>query len=448
MGDTSIAGPEGTLFGAIGAVLGYIGAEAVMVQSIEQLLWPQRSFSHFTFASLPKLALLLPMGGPLHKAALLMLDSASEHGLFRGKNLGHMLGTPFFPHLAWTYTVHGNDGAAKSGPQSLRNCLWARAISRLPTPTLDDAKHSGLGPNSGSAAEEGVTARRPAAPVRSMVAVSHLTLARPTAADLASGNLPFVSEGTGSPNLRVILALVATEFSALLVAVGVAAAFRTAWALLWVAPLMLRLASAFLALRREPLESLAAVAPDAPVRDFEVHCPTQSGSGFLLITGAPAVVNQFMLHYGHPVRSRPRELAQFAIVVALGLFFPVSLFCSLLWMQPAELQYVWLCYQLYVVLAMYTARYATDARDAADTATRLARCFGAGGGQGALLFGHRRGGARTVKASLAVTYHLRYADGQERMAELLRRIDPVVLAPSKALVTVAHSPSPSASNSG
>lgn len=78
------------LFGAFGALLGYIGAEATTVLSFERLLWPQRFLSGFTIHSAPQLALLHPMGGPLHTVGLKTMDTMFQHGLLKGFDQGHM----------------------------------------------------------------------------------------------------------------------------------------------------------------------------------------------------------------------------------------------------------------------------------------------------------------------------------------------------------------------
>lgn len=84
------------LFGAFGSVLGYIGVDAATARSFEHLLWPQDFLYGFSINAAPKLALLHPMRGPLHKAALKTEDTIFNHGLLKGSDKGHMLGTFFF----------------------------------------------------------------------------------------------------------------------------------------------------------------------------------------------------------------------------------------------------------------------------------------------------------------------------------------------------------------
>lgn len=131
------------LFGAFGSVLGYIGVDAATARSFEHLLWPQDFLYGFSINAAPKLALLHPMRGPLHKAALKTEDTIFNHGLLKGSDKGHMLGTFFFfffPELGWLYTMHG-DGKQSSHAEPLRNCLWARVFMCLNVPALAQKYH-------------------------------------------------------------------------------------------------------------------------------------------------------------------------------------------------------------------------------------------------------------------------------------------------------------------
>lgn len=419
---------ESSLFTAFGAVLGYIGAEAVTELSIEGMLWPQRFYSNFTLASLPVLVFFMPMGGPLHKAALKALDTIFLHGLFKGSNQGQMLGTSFFHQLNWEYTMHDEHGPSHTGP--LRNCLWSRVLSYIPIPMLDRERCTDAAP--GDSAEKGIApAGRSTLPLRARTVVSHLTLSRPTAEDLASQDLPFVGEAVGIPGLRVFLAVCASELSALVTAFGIFAAYRSLWALLWFLPLLLRLIGTFSALEREPLVSTSSSVASDPPCDVEIHCPRSEGS-FMVVTGPPALVLQFVRHYGHPIRNRFREVVQLSTIIAFALQFPLGLFCSSLWM-PVEVQYVWLSYQLYVVLAMHVVRYSVAGRST-TTESKLAECLGRGSllqtagkdstttaNESAVLFGHKRDGEGTLKAQVAFTYHERYGQGKIAVEQLLRR---------------------------
>lgn len=410
---------DSSVFAALGSVLGYVGAEAATKQVFERLLWPQRANSNFTLGSAPMLALLLPMGGPLHKASLEALDVLFSHGLFKGPRAGHMLGTAFFPKLGWNYTIWGENGEEVK-TEELRNGLWIRAIRHIPIPTMGQADSNRA--SSGSA-EKGSAET---APLRAMVTVSHLTLAKATDHDKAS-SLPFVSEEVKMPNIRTFAAICVAESTAIFVAVGLAIDYRSLWAIWWLAPLFLRLLSALFAPDRQAVLPLEPDVLNEQSYDFEVHCP-QSEGNFILITGPRLVVDQFFVHYGHPVRNRARELVQLVIVVMLGAVFPFGLFCSVIWMS-IEVQYVWLCYQLYVVLATLVARYCYSG-NGTTTEARIAKHLSRepnaknpddDHAETSILFGQERNGSGTIKASLTVTYHNRYLKGKACMDRLLRR---------------------------
>lgn len=332
------------IFGAFGSLLGYVGAEAITSTPFERLLWPQRSWSDFNVSQIPWLALLSPMGGPMYKAALDVFDIAYNHGLLKGALQGHMLGTTFFPDLGWTYTTHESQRQQKA----VRNCIWARAMTLVMIPELDQRKWA----CKLNCLESAVQEPRGQETVRAKFRVSHLTIATATEEDKRSA-LPLVIEGHKTPSLRIVLAILTSELSALAAAVGVAAAFRSPWALIWILPLILRLLSAAFALEREPLTQPVPPSSESqpvvdPEWDLEVHYP-QSEANLLLLTGPESLLFQFTRHYGHPKRDRFREIIQLMIVVTLACLFPAELVCSAIWM-PVDIQYVWLSYQLYVVL--------------------------------------------------------------------------------------------------
>ena len=403
----SAASPPGSsVFGAFGAVLGYVGGEAPLQSLFSRLLWPQRYYSGFTFSHIPKLALLLPMGGPLQKAALQTLDVLFSHSLLKGPQQGHMLGTAFFRDEGWQYTLHGPNGHR----EELRNCVWVRALRHLEIPMLD---MTATPPNMQTAEKGNIKNEK----YRAKVSVAHLTITPARDTDRKPA-IPCLSEDTGIPGLRVFMAIVATELTGILTAVGIAWLLQSWWSFLWIVPLVLRLLSAACALNREPLISPSSSAASDPLQDFEIHCPSLTGS-FMLITGPPTLVLQFFRHYGHPVRNRARELVQILVIILYGSLFPVGLLCSVLWM-PVTIQYVWLCYQIYAVLAMYVARY-TSSDIWASTEESIARALSSDSGPTYMLFGREEGSAGNFKVRLNVTYHHRYQTGKEHMERLLVR---------------------------
>lgn len=84
------------IIGALGSVIGYLGAEAATESFFERLLWPERFFNDANPYVLLKLTLCLPISGPLHGAALESLDTFRNNGLYLGTRRGNMLGTTFY----------------------------------------------------------------------------------------------------------------------------------------------------------------------------------------------------------------------------------------------------------------------------------------------------------------------------------------------------------------
>lgn len=417
---------ENTALAALGALLGYVGAEAATTAPFEQLLWPQRHLSNFSWRSAPAVALLMPMGGPFHKAALETFDTLHRHGLlFAGPRRGHMLGTAFFTDIGWTYNVH--EPGRLPEVKETRNCLWAPAVGLLPVPEVEEETRG----SPEARAEKGQQAKKAA--VRARISVNHLAFSRASPDDKAS-NMPFVREDTKAPSLRIIAAIFVAESSAIIVAAVVAGVWRDSWALLWLAPLLLRLISAAFAVHREPLSATEPPASGADdSRDFQVHCPRSNGD-FLVLTGPPAVVLQFMRHYAHPVRSRPRETLQLLVVIVLGAVFPLGLVASALFM-PLPLQYVWFGYQMFLVVGLHVARYSSRAASV-STHAAIAEAFSRGG---SILFGQRRHGAETIRVDLATTYHDRHADGRLAVEALLGRGSGGPGGPQKDLLAPSRS---------
>ncbi|KAK7724807.1 hypothetical protein SLS63_008501 [Diaporthe eres] len=364
-GNSSFQGANiNNIFGAFGSLLGYIGAEAITKSCFERLLWPQRSWSNFGLAQLPWVALLTPMGGPMHKAALDVFDIVYRHGLFKGAQQGHMLGTTFFPDLRWTSTMYYvKSGSWEEKRKDLRNCIWVRAMALLALPELGNSEEPTLPtPDDLEVGHQEFASHRrqkrlvQPAPVafRAYFRVSHLTLAAAAQADRTTSSNIFVGETPGNMSRNIVLAILTGELSAIATATAVAVRCRSLWALMWLLPLTLRLISAALALQRTQLEQpprngfTIENEADEKICHLEVHYP-QSEGHFLVISGPEKLVMQFTRHYGHPVRNRFREIVQLAAVAVYACLFPAELVCSTIWM-PVQVQYAWLSYQLYVVL--------------------------------------------------------------------------------------------------
>jgi len=60
------------------------------------MLWASRFFNDSRLKSFIVYAFLMPIGGPMHKAAVEALGNLHEAGLWKGFCHGDMLGTAFF----------------------------------------------------------------------------------------------------------------------------------------------------------------------------------------------------------------------------------------------------------------------------------------------------------------------------------------------------------------
>ncbi|KID84797.1 hypothetical protein MGU_07947 [Metarhizium guizhouense ARSEF 977] len=284
---------------AEGALLGSnVGAEAATRSPLQHLLWPNRHLSNLSASSVFAIVILTPMGGPMHKAALQILDTLYTHGLFQGQHHGHMLGTAFFEDIGWTHTLCSPGQEPRT--TASRNCLWATALAMLRVPDLKQNSQGGQ-ESPGERQEKGIKNTS----IRARTSVHHLTFSPATTQDKDS-NLPFVKEDVETPKILVFATIILGELTAIVAAALLIAVARTPWAALWLARLALRLLSAAFTLHREPLIPVT----DAMAKDehdiLDINCPQSNGS-FMIFTGPPAIVSQFMRHYGHPVRPPPPE---------------------------------------------------------------------------------------------------------------------------------------------
>lgn len=414
---------QSAVINALGSLLGYIGAEVVTPSIFERLLWPQRFYNGYPsrLSTLGRIAFLMPMGGPLHKAALTTLDTLLTSGLFRGSGLGHMLGSPFFndSHLRYTAYEAGSSTAIKEA--TVRNGLWVRAIENLPVP-LEVLN---------------VQLRRDAAAARprTLHRVSHLSLSA------AEGNLcgqDVIGTETGKTCVATFVTIVLTELTALVMGAIVIVIWRTWFAVMWFIPVTLKLFSGCFALLREEISfpstieqrSLHGFAErsekkttvstikigQAPAKNIivEVH---NLKHGFLVIDGDSELLLQFFRHYGHPIRNRFREVVQIVIVVGFVLIFPAGLVASLLWMPP-PVQYVWLGYQLYATVAMHLYRY-TGGNIWAGTEEKIVQQWSRSADDQGKHLAYLRTGSVTLKAEVGTTYHDHFQDAKSHVARLL-----------------------------
>jgi len=434
---------------AIGTLIGYIGTEVATSDFFERLLWPRRAYNGFILcpSHIISMALLMPMGGPLHKAALSTLDGFYKHGLYERGQLGHMLGTSFFPDTGLEYRVYGNRNGGEVGKKEyekewVRSGVWVNAVVRTPFPR----KRKGEGEKED---EEGGLKKRHV-PVRQKVCVGCLRLfALPPGERYPAERT--ILDDAGRPTVRTYLALVVTELSAIVMAVLVAVLWRSAYASLWLMPLALKLISTIFTVEREQVVVPRPPSPGTVQEDseklYEIRNPA---GGFVMIEGQDDVVLQFFRHHGHPKRSKAREMVQIGMVVAFTLVFPIGLVCSTLWMDDT-LQKVWVGYQLYATMAMYVYRYA-GGHLWATTAEQIGEAFLKAeeqNGSGEMLITLKGVGGGRIGAKLVRTCHNRYGEAKAYVEELVaRRSSPLPEAFSRSSTACTKTPDTDTCESG
>ncbi|KAK4496814.1 hypothetical protein PRZ48_012798 [Zasmidium cellare] len=394
-----------TAIGAMGAVLGYIGAEGATTAPFERLFWPQRAYANFNWRHTAKFAVLGATGGPIYKAALQVMDGVCANRLLRGSRLGNMLGSSFYPQSPSTYTVHGDSSGLNSPTKQARNCLWQRVVTQLPPPDASFHRKQD--------AEDG---DRPSPAVRACASVHHITLSVCSISKTAAGSIR-----TESPKLsfRIVEGIIVSEAINIVCAVLVALLWKSWIAVLWTLPLLIKLVSAATALDRDELSIKPHMVQGEgnleQAQNFEVHLQSEIGT-FLVLTGPPKLVFQFFRHYGHPKRSHSRELTQFVLVIALAALFPIGLVLSVT-IMPEGIQYFWISSQMYLVLAMYVSRYTSIGLWASMEewiAEVLVR-----NGDGGFVFVDGQSGLG-VKARLESTHHRHYGEAKAAAESLLQ----------------------------
>ena len=390
-----------SVISALGTIVGYIGSEAATEDVFERLLWPQRFFNAFYWHDLVEIGLLNPMGGPMHMAALNTLDKFYQSGLFKGRNLGNMLGTAFFHDTGKKYKMY-DPLSGSTDKESVRNGLWVQAIARIPLAIQYQKEQN---------PESGVKQVRL---VRARLVVNFLELS------YIDGNVnpeKIVKHDIDTFSFRILLALVWSEITALAVGGFVLGYWQSVFSFLWFLPLALKLLSAIFSIKRENLltkpSGNEAIVEETKRFEVDTH-----GHGFIIIEGKESAVLQFFRHYGHPIRNRKRELIQISIIVAFGLVFPIGLMCSIIWMS-VELQYVWLGYQLYATLAMYMYRF-TRAHQWTRSEARLAQKFAKSATEERVAY-LQDGSGNTIMGKLTRIYVDSDGEGQKLLKEFLPR---------------------------
>lgn len=342
-----------TLSGALGSVIGYLGAEVAEASLFARLLWPKRYYNEASILQMIRMAIVLPMGGPLHKAALETLGKFRGKGLYGGIRRGHMLGTAFFEDQETKYVVQ--DSTGKEREADARNGLWITVMRR--TSRLDVHAHEKVLEKQADA-ESGIG--EPAKIRRTVLLVQRLTISR---LHEAPATLHIFTEN-GKP-LQSYTAIIGSELTAIAMACVVIAVWRSYWfGAYYFIPIVLKLLAIPLSLRREqdlplaPAHSGPRDAKNEGETQTELFCISDYDHGFSMIEGPDELVRPFFRHWGHPIRThssdRVRELASIGLVLAFVLYFPAGLL-AVLWVR-SEVQISWLAYQMFLVVVMHLMR--------------------------------------------------------------------------------------------
>jgi hypothetical protein len=197
-----------------------------------------------------------------------------------------------------------------------------------------------------------------------MQLVQHLTLRLVDDTKRPGTNVICLTEDSSSLRMiLVIVSIVVSELSSVATAVLAGAAFRCWWLIGFMCiPLILKLIALFVSVRRDGLQSHDQLANKGSLVDIAVFEVRDPNHGFVLIEGFTPVIQQFFRHYGHPKRDsratfvpdRAREVSCILLIYAFVLYFPAGLI-AVIWMEP-NVQYLWLSYQLYAILAMHIVR--------------------------------------------------------------------------------------------
>jgi hypothetical protein len=355
-------------FTALGTIVGYLGAEVACESIFARLLWPNRFYNTTDWRSLLAMAVLMPLGGPIHAAAVATLDTFAESGLWKGYCRGDMLGTAFYPDSKLFYVEHGI-GTVNASKEA-RNSFWAQVMRLAPWSVMG----SGIGCISGPTDDE--DAREKIATLRAQRPVFVLGISRDTQTP-ARQSLPILDGDLGPLKFRHILGLVVSETITLSVGIVVAAVWHSYFSIWFLLPLVIKLLAALCQVPREPMNVSSENNIIEPLRIYEM---TDISNGFFLIEDQENVAVQFFRHYGHPRRhrrglrgDRVREVLSMVTVVLCATVFPSGIIAFVFASQ--EIQWLWLGYELYTMLVMHIYRF-SDGKSIGSTQQEMARLLG------------------------------------------------------------------------
>lgn len=328
----------------LGILFSYLGGEVATKLLFQRFLWPQRFYNGFKWSKVLAVASMMPLGGPLHRAALEALDQFTDHRLMKGPNVGDFLGTAFFADTGATYVMNSS-AEAKSVRNGFLLHILLRSTYRYQAERTSRRKRISL--------ESKLVGTRNADKIRAIQTLVTLAL---RCVNTCPGDSVVMNQETRGINGKIVAGIITSETVSLVLAAVVIGVWKSPFAILWFLPLAFKLLAAYSTLRRHDLESPATddareVASFSRMTLFTIEHP----GVYMIIRGPIGVVQQFFRHYGHPIRDRPRELFQIFLVGLMGMLCPIGLLC-LMWM-PSGVQYCWLGGQLFVILAFHLYRY-------------------------------------------------------------------------------------------
>ena len=417
------------IFTGLGTIVGYIGSEPASASIFDRLLWPARYYNSARPTELLWIALLMPMGGPIHKAAIEALDNLVDAGLWRGFCRGDMLGTAFYKNRGRKYVMQ-RAGTEERVLKDARDAFWITVLELVPWPRQVPPRESNWRQDPPTAEQhvQKILAQRPflelelsreapsaavatpvgrAPPAAVDADTGLLTLAVPGTADAAGHLPPVVTGDTGLLKWRYFVGVVISETITIAFGTATAVVWKSPFATWYFVPLLLKLVALFCRVRRQPVKGLEEMNPpgdDGEPTLFEV---ADESKGFFLITGPKQLVYQFWHHYGHPLRDKPglhwekytslpgnidnlfgdraREVMSMLTIVAFIFVYPAGLIAFLF--ASADIQWVWLGYQLAAILSMHGYRFfggehcgSTQERLAKELAGQRPVCFDNGSG--------------------------------------------------------------------
>lgn len=398
------------LTGALGAVLGYLGSEVAEVVLFERLFWPERYYNDFSFKVALQQCFLMTMGGPLHAAALKALDTFRENGLYMGTSRGDMLGTAFYADKHTTYSVGSADDRETD---ETRNAFWVEVARFMDKSfmegyiTADESSSPGQNDNG-----------TPARPVRAFKGFYSLELGAVLPNESPAEEVDCVSED--GVTWKTFVCIFLSESIA--IGVGIGAIFLgVPWMVIVMSiPLLLKIISAAITVRRKGLLSLPQLEMHGSDTELDVFDTFMHRHGFLLIKGPKPLVQQFFQHYGHPDRdgtsfpgNRSREVLAMVLLYCFVFNFPAGL-VFIFWMK-SSVQYLWLAYQLYAVLAMHLVRI-LDWQGTGRTEERVAKSL-----TRERIVWLQWPKRTTVSAKVEKDVVRNMKEGQERVQEILSR---------------------------